>query len=150
VAERWVLNASPLIVLAHIGQEHLFQALADEVVILRAVVEEIEAGPAGDPARRVVAGGQFPVVDIAPSPEILTWDLGTGETVVLSFALAEPGWTVILDDATARKCAHERAAVEAYPQALRQQIIDLFTEYANLMMQFDDTIKGYIRDLKST
>jgi predicted nucleic acid-binding protein len=105
VADRWILNASPLIVLARIGQEHLFQALADEVVVPRAVVEEVEAGPAEDPARRVVAGEQFPVVDIAPSPEILTWDLGTGETAVLSFALAEPGWTVILDDAAARKCA---------------------------------------------
>ena len=28
-----------------------------------------------------------------------------GETAVLSFALAEPGWTVILDHAAARKCA---------------------------------------------
>jgi predicted nucleic acid-binding protein len=105
VAERWVLNASPLIVLARIGQEHLFRALADEIAIPRAVAEEIEAGPAGEPARQAVAGGQFPVVDTALSPEILAWDLGTGETAVLSFALAEPGWTVILDDAAARNCA---------------------------------------------
>jgi len=105
VVERWVLNASPLIVLARIGQEHLFQELADEIVIPRAVAEEIEAGPAGDPARQALASGQFPVVDAAPSPEILAWDLGTGETAVLSFALAEPGWTVILDDGAARNCA---------------------------------------------
>ena len=105
MAERWVLNASPLIVLARIGQEQLFQALADEVVIPRAVAEEIEAGPAKDPARQAVAGGQFPIVDTELSPEILAWDLGTGETAVLSFALANPGWTVILDDAAARNCA---------------------------------------------
>ena len=105
MAERWVLNASPLIVLARIGQEHLLRALTDEVVIPRAVIEEIKAGPVGDPARRVVTGGQFLIVDTAPSPEILTWDLGTGETAVLSFALAETGWTAILDDAAARKCA---------------------------------------------
>ncbi|MBU0705475.1 MAG: DUF3368 domain-containing protein [Chloroflexi bacterium] len=105
MAERWVLNASPLIVLARIGQEHLLQSLADEVVVPHAVIEEIKAGPVGDPAHRAVTGGQFLIVDTAPSPEILTWDLGTGETAVLSFALAEPGWTAILDDAAARKCA---------------------------------------------
>jgi len=105
VAERWVLNASPLIVLARVGQEHLFQALADEIAIPRAVTEEIEAGPPGDPARQAVAGGRFPVVDTEPSLEILAWDLGMGETAVLSLALAEPGWTVILDDAAARNCA---------------------------------------------
>lgn len=37
--------------------------------------------------------------------EILTWDLGAGETSVLSLAASEPGWTAILDDAAARKCA---------------------------------------------
>jgi len=105
VADRWILNASPLIVLARIRHEHLFQELAQEVVIPRAVAEEIEAGPAGDRARQVVTSGQFPVVDAAPSPEILTWDLGIGETAVLSLAPVKPGWTVILDDAAARKCA---------------------------------------------
>jgi predicted nucleic acid-binding protein len=105
VAERWVLNASPLIVLASIGQEHLFQALTDEIIIPRAVAEEIEAGPAGDPARQIIAAGQLPVVEATLSPEVMAWDLGIGETAVLSFALAEPSWTVILDDAAARNCA---------------------------------------------
>jgi predicted nucleic acid-binding protein len=105
VTERWVLNTSPLIVLARVGQEHLFRELADDVVVPRAVVEEIEAGPADDRARKAIAGGRFAVVDAVPAPEILAWDLGAGETAVLSYALGEPGWTVILDDAAARKCA---------------------------------------------
>ena len=29
MTERWVLNASPLIVLARVGQEHLLRALSD-------------------------------------------------------------------------------------------------------------------------
>jgi len=33
VTEQWVLNASPLIVLARVGQEHLLHTLADEVVV---------------------------------------------------------------------------------------------------------------------
>ena len=102
--ERWVLNASPIIVLARVEQEHLFGALTDEIVVPRAVAGEIEAGPVNDPARRVITGGQFTIVDVAPVPEILAWDLGDGETAVLSYALEEPGWTAILDDAAARKC----------------------------------------------
>jgi predicted nucleic acid-binding protein len=105
VPERWVLNASPLIALARVGQERLFRVLADEVVIPRTVVTEIEAGPSDDSARLAIASGQFEVVDVVPTPEILAWDLGAGETDVLSYAAAEPEWTVILDDASARKCA---------------------------------------------
>ncbi len=105
MTERWVLNASPLIVLARVGQEHLFHTLADEVVVPRAVAVEIEAGPADDPARQVIAGGHFAIVEAVPVPEVLAWDLGAGETAVLSHALRKPGWTVILDDAAARKCA---------------------------------------------
>jgi predicted nucleic acid-binding protein len=106
VTERWVLNASPLIVLARAGHEGLFLELADQVVVPRPVALEIEAGPVVDRARQTLAAGRFTVVDVPPPPaEILAWDLGSGETAVLSFALAEKGWTAILDDAAARKCA---------------------------------------------
>jgi predicted nucleic acid-binding protein len=95
-----------LIVLACAGHEGLFLELADQVVVPRPVALEIEAGPAEDRARQALAGGRFTVVDALPLPaEILAWDLGSGETAVLSFALAEKGWTAILDDAVARKCA---------------------------------------------
>lgn len=104
--ERWVLNASPLIVLARIGREDLLLALPDQVVVPRAVALEIQAGPADDRARQALAAGRFTIVDTPPPPaEILAWDLGEGETAVLSFALAEAGWTAILDDAIARRCA---------------------------------------------
>ena len=36
---------------------------------------------------------------------MLAWDLGDGETAVLSYALANHGWTAILDDRAARKYA---------------------------------------------
>lgn len=95
MSERWVLNASPLIVLARVGQEHLFHTLADKVVVPRAVAVEIEAGSADDPARQVIAGEHFAVVEAVPVSEVLAWDLGAGETAVLSYALRESGWTVI-------------------------------------------------------
>jgi hypothetical protein len=55
VAEHWVLNASPLIVLARVGLEGLPLSLAEQVVVPRQVVEEIQAGPTLDPARRAFA-----------------------------------------------------------------------------------------------
>ena len=104
--EQWVVNASPLILLARVGREDLLRDLPDRVVVPRAVVAEIDAGPAGDPARQALALSQFEIVDTpAPSTEILGWDLGAGETAVLSLAASEPNWTAILDDAAARKCA---------------------------------------------
>lgn len=106
MAENWILNASPLIVLARIGQEELILTLADQVVVPRAVVTEIEAGPTQDKARQILVADQFAIVDSPPpSPELLSWDLGSGEIAVLSLAMAERMWVAILDDAAARKCA---------------------------------------------
>lgn len=106
MTENWVLNASPLIVLARIGLEDLLPSLAAQVVVPRPVAEEIQAGPDQDPARKALAADRFTVVDTPPPPpELLAWDLGRGETAVLSLAIAEKTWTAILDDAAARRCA---------------------------------------------
>ncbi|MFH1929226.1 MAG: DUF3368 domain-containing protein [Chloroflexota bacterium] len=106
MTERWVLNASPIIVLARIGHEDLFSALAEQVIVPRAVALEIQAGPAEDRARQALSADRFTIVDTPPPPAgILTWDLGAGETAVLAFALCNGGWTAILDDAAARRCA---------------------------------------------
>jgi predicted nucleic acid-binding protein len=105
VAERWVLNASPLIVLARVGLDGLPLSLAEQVVVPGPVVEEIQAGPLLDPARQALDAARFTLVDPPPPPaELLAWDLGYGETAVLSWAIAEPGWTAILDDGEARTC----------------------------------------------
>jgi predicted nucleic acid-binding protein len=105
-AERWVLDASPLIVLARVGLERLPLSLAAQVVVPRPVAEEIQAGPTLDAARQALAAGRFTIVDPPPAPpDLLAWDLGRGETAVLSWAIAETGWTCILDDAEARRCA---------------------------------------------
>ena len=105
MAERWVLNASPVICLERAGLGYLLMALTEEVRVPQAVADEIAAGPEGDPAIQAMASGQFKVVNVEPAPEILAWDLGRGETAVLSYALMNPDWTVILDDRAARKCA---------------------------------------------
>lgn len=103
--ERWVVNASPLICLAKAGYADLLLKLPDEIIVPHAVFEEIQAGPPGDPAQAILATGTFEVIKIPAAPEILAWDLGKGETAVLSYALSKPGWIAIIDDRAARKCA---------------------------------------------
>ena len=50
MADRIVVNASPLIVLANVGRLSLLQALAGEVIIPESVAVELLAGEPGDPA----------------------------------------------------------------------------------------------------
>lgn len=104
LSRRWVVNASPLIALCKVGRQGLIFNLADAVVIPQAVVDEINAGPQNDPARRFLLEGPAPIAAVAPHPSVVTWDLGAGETAVLSYAYAHPGWTAIIDDGAARRC----------------------------------------------
>ena len=106
VGENWVLNASPLILLAQIGQLQLIAALSEAAIVPEAVAAEILAGPVGDPARRwIEAGSLRATANILASTELQAWDLGAGETAVLAQAVAKPGWVAVLDDAAARRCA---------------------------------------------
>lgn len=50
--------------------------------------------------------GQEHVVDDAPThPGVLKWGLGSGETAVISHAIALTGSVAVLDDLAARTCA---------------------------------------------
>ncbi len=104
----WIFNASPVILLGKIRQLHLIEALSPAFRIPRTVVDEIGAGAAEDPA---VAWLKTPsisdhIVDVPTAPPFLAqWDLGAGETAVLSLALADDGAVVVLDDLAARKFA---------------------------------------------
>lgn len=104
--ERWVLNASPIISLARVDRANLLFSIPDEVVVPQAVFDEVMAGPATDAARVFLQSKESVIVTSESSSEITTWDLGSGETAVLSFALANPNYVAILDDAAARKCAN--------------------------------------------
>lgn len=105
MTERWVLNASPIIVLCRIGTESLL-TLADEVVVPQAVVDEIRVGQEDDPARIYLDRGSLPIAPNLPiSSQLSAQDLGRGETAVLAYAMTNPGWTAILDDRAARRYA---------------------------------------------
>lgn len=104
--DRWVVNASPLIILAQAGHLALLTALASEILLPEAVVTEVLDGPDADPARQAIESGWGTRVAVASVPvPVLAWGLGAGETAVLAVALALGACTVVLDDAESRKCA---------------------------------------------
>lgn len=106
VAEKWIINASPVIALARVGQVELLARLPEQAALPQAVVEEISVAPEDDPARQAVESGIFKIIKTSIIPDtILAWDLGKGESAVLAHALAHRGSVAILDDGAARRCA---------------------------------------------
>lgn len=107
MSRQWVVNASPLIVLAKAGQTSLLLRLSDILIVPHEVAEEIRAGADDDPARGWLERKGAACIQ-APrpfNPTVLAWDLGHGETAVLSRAHDERGLEAIVDDRAARRCA---------------------------------------------
>lgn len=106
--EKWIVNASPLILLGLIDQLDLLARLTKELIVPQAVAREVLAGHKDDRAAQWLKsqGSTFIDSDEWNSPSVLDWGLGRGETAVLSCALEFAGYEVILDDLAARKCAH--------------------------------------------
>ncbi len=107
MGRKWVVDSSPLIVLAKASHMFLIQQLCQDFVIPLGVVEEIEAGPTNDPARKwlsTVESSRIQIIDQI-EPIVAAWDLGKGETQVISWAYQHKEYEAILDDFAARKCA---------------------------------------------
>ncbi|MGB3519184.1 MAG: DUF3368 domain-containing protein [Elainellaceae cyanobacterium] len=100
-----VVNASPLIVLCKSGQVKLLPKLFSRIVVPQAVYQEITSTKADSAAIQLPTLAWINVVTPAINPAILAWDLGAGESAVLSFALANPKFRAMVDDAAARRCA---------------------------------------------
>jgi predicted nucleic acid-binding protein len=106
VGEAFVVNASPVITLAKASHLTLLTALAETILVPAAVVGEVLAGPASDPARRALEGEWGTRVPISSIPSIvLEWGLGAGEAEVIAVVLEGSGRTAVLDDEQGRKCA---------------------------------------------
>jgi predicted nucleic acid-binding protein len=105
--KRWIVNASPTILLGKIDRLDLLGKLVPSFSIPHAVSLEILAGPENDPAKAWIQshGSAFVIPDPVILPEILAWDLGAGETSVISMALARNDSICVLDDLAARNCA---------------------------------------------
>jgi predicted nucleic acid-binding protein len=101
-----VINASPLILLFNSDLSFILSDLFDEIVVPRAVWQEITASATIDEASRVMSEVDWLTqVSVPPAEAVVQWDLGAGETEVLSFALTHPAFKPVFDDRAARKCA---------------------------------------------
>jgi len=107
VVKRWVVNASPIITLANIERVSLLPQLCDEMVILQGVVDEIQQGGYNDAAVAWIRnqGQTFIKPNDGIDPAVASWDLGMGESHVLSWAIRHREYESILDDRAARKAA---------------------------------------------
>jgi predicted nucleic acid-binding protein len=104
----WIINASPLILLGKINRLDLLSQLSSSLLIPRSVSLEILAGPDGDPAKswlELPSAAQCIAEDAPVSLEVLAWDLGAGETAVISMAMQSGNSVCVLDDLAARNCA---------------------------------------------
>ena len=104
-----VFNASPVIVLAKAGLLEAFAALGNSAIIPQSVLDEVlNVDDPTDPARVWFEGDgtSMEVVASPPmSPFLAGWDLGAGESAVISLANAQSGAVAVLDDLAARRCA---------------------------------------------
>jgi predicted nucleic acid-binding protein len=108
VNRQWVINASPLIAIAKISLIHLLPEMCGDLVIPAGVVREINSGPEDDPARIWLGGvGVSYIREVEPiNPIIAAWDLGLGETHVISWAYENSGYEAVIDDRAAKNAAN--------------------------------------------
>jgi predicted nucleic acid-binding protein len=104
---RVVVNASPIICLFKSGLADLLPALFREVNVPEEVHQEILAKGKGDLAARGLPSADWlkRVGGISIPPQVASWDLGAGESAVISLALRDPEYWAIIDDREARRCA---------------------------------------------
>ena len=102
-----IVNTSPLQYIYQLGQIDLIPKLFGRIITPDVVVMELAAGRRlGIP---LPAPETFSWVSLrspaSPAGALLAWDLGAGESAVLSLALEHPGSWVVLDDKLARQAA---------------------------------------------
>jgi predicted nucleic acid-binding protein len=104
---RWVVNASPLILLGKIGHVALLSDLSDDLIVPEAVVREIGAKQDGERVLVEIASlaGARVEAEIPVPSDVAAWNLGRGESQVIALAGAGPNCRAVLDDLEARRCA---------------------------------------------
>ncbi len=100
-----VINASPLITLFRSGQADLLPRLFKRIIVPEAIWLEV-VDERHDAAAHGLTSQTWPIrEEVAISPRVGTWNLGRGETAVLSYALTHPPIRAVIDDRDARRCA---------------------------------------------
>jgi predicted nucleic acid-binding protein len=81
--------------------------LCDQLLIPEGVAQEIEDSPPHDRAAVWLReyGHRFVQSFAVIEPAVMAWDLGVGESQVLSLCCRQRGAEAVLDDRAARRCA---------------------------------------------
>ena len=107
MAERAVVNASPLMFLSKAGLIELLRVVAPQIVVPEPVAQEIaRRGPEDITAKALASVPWLTAIAATPVPSLIqSWDLGAGESAVLAHALANSGMIAIIGDGMGRRCA---------------------------------------------
>ena len=107
MTDAWVINASPIILYGRIGRLDVIERLAPSVIVPTAVIEEIRKGVHKDNTAKqaITWAKQYKYPDIEIPSSVERWDLGQGESQVISISLQGERWAVI-DDRMARRCVN--------------------------------------------
>jgi predicted nucleic acid-binding protein len=107
VPEAWVINASPIILYARIGRLDVIERLAPKIFVPSKVIEEVRDGISKDMSARMAVdwATRYVLPDIQVPPSVEHWDIGPGESQVISHCLQGVRWAV-LDDRMARRCTN--------------------------------------------
>ncbi len=107
----WIVNASPFIGLAKAGYLGVLAAPGRTVLMPDAVAREVAMGPPNDPAvtalmpSALVTAGISVLPPSPADPRITAYALDSGETAVLTEALARPGSAAVIDETRGRAAA---------------------------------------------
>lgn len=105
--DRVIVNASPLICLFKSGLQDLLPELFQDISVPEAVLKEVTASGKSDfPAEQLSQQQWLKIATgISIDLRVAAWDLGRGESEVISFALLNPSHCVVLADREARRCS---------------------------------------------
>jgi len=101
-----VVNASPIISLAKIGHADLLHDLSSDLIIPEGVYQEVISHKNTDSAVEWIKRQDSSLIRKVEVPLIISeWNLGKGESQVISFAYQNMQFAAVLDDRAARKCS---------------------------------------------
>jgi len=149
VPESWVINASPVILLAKVGLIQHVPRLVETLVIPQPVVTEILSYRDKDAAATWLekAGQEFIQPAVTELKQLSSVGIGSGERAVISFAAADSGFIAVLDDLEARVIAHRLGikTLGTVGAVLRLKKAGLISEAKSHLQQIRK-IGGYMSD----
>jgi len=107
VTETAFVDASPLILLSLTGHVELLRCAATRIVVPRAVEAEVSAHAEDRRTAETMEAMSWIEIlgDAPPHPAVAAWDLGAGESAVLTMSLRAESAIAVIDDLAARRCA---------------------------------------------